>query len=397
MKMIRTLTAALLVSAGLVHGLMAEDATAAGPGNEQGANFGFLSEKIKNHDKVFAGFIGGSITCGSGASAFGNNYYWLTRLWLKDRITGQGGGFDADTAAIGGTNSVYGAYRIGAQLLRRNPDLLIVEYAVNDNSIVPYGTEVLDGMEGMVRQALACNPKMTIVFFYTTTADLIAKYYSKGLVPPATKIHHMVAQRYGLLEVDAGSLVAKELKDGTFTNKDFFADGVHPKDIGHAFYAKVLTQALQAGLERSAPATVQPLPPPAGDAKYEYARLDPVIPEGSAEGWTVVKNQWNWNGVELYKATAPGKPLTFKVKGGKIQLVFEGRLKVSWMVNGADKSQEIKGHDSEMPMPANWAFPEKLMPSDGSAVTVEALPAPANGKFRAEIWGIFSIRKPDAK
>ena len=53
-------------------------------------------------------------------------------------------------AAIGGTGSDLGVFRLGRDALRREPDLLFVEFTVNDGGASP--ERIWRAMEGIVRQ-----------------------------------------------------------------------------------------------------------------------------------------------------------------------------------------------------------------------------------------------------
>lgn len=348
---------------------------------------GFFAEKVRQHQPVTISFIGGSITVGSGASQYGNNYYWKTRGALMAEIAKRGGGKVTTTnAGVGGTGSSFGAYRVGAQVLDQNPDLLVVEFAVNDASTKP--ADIVDGMEGIVRQALRRNPKLGIVFLYTSTAAAQREFYAKGVVTPSVEADHRVAQHYGIAEAITGPLIAAGLQAGTYTEKDFFPDSVHPSDVGHALYAKALTEAILPGLDQPAPAAPKALPPLLGSGRLEYARLDPIAPAGIPDGWV---QKGNWNGVPIWTTATPGKPLSFPAKGKEIQLIFKGQVLVKWTVGGQESSKTLNGA-TNMPFPASWHFPANANP-DGATLTVEAV-ADKDGKVRGDVIGCFSLQPP---
>ena len=93
-------------------------------------------------------------------------------------------------AAIGGTGSLLGAFRLEKHVLRHDPDLLFVEFAVNDSGTPD--DSVLATMEGIVRQCWDREKKPDIVFVYTTAGNLD--------VP--TNRHEAVAEAYGIPTVD---------------------------------------------------------------------------------------------------------------------------------------------------------------------------------------------------
>ena len=225
-------------------------------------------------------------------------------------------------AGIGGTNSVYGAYRVGAHVLANKPDLLIVEFAVNDDG----NAEALDGMEGIVRQALGRTRGWPSSSFTLPPAAYEAKYYSQGFVPPAVQAHHRVAQHYGIGKVHAGPAVSRQIVEGKATVRTFFPDGTHPSDLGHALYATLLSEAVVPALDLPAPADT---PPPAclGSGRYEFARPRPIAPKSPPDGWQSTTKQWNWHGVEIWKCDQAGQPLHSRCAATKCNSIFVGALK----------------------------------------------------------------------
>lgn len=356
-------------------------------------NLVFFAEKVRRKEPVVIGYLGGSITLGIGASSSENSYYGKSRGVLEREIIRRGGSVTCCNAAIGGTGSAYACYRAGAQMFARKPDLLILEFAVNDGK----SSDADESMESLVRQALRSNPKMGLVLFYTTTAAMEKGSYARGELPRSVNLHHKVAEHYGLAEVLCGMVVDQRYRDGSFTDATFFKDGVHPTDAGHAQYAKVLSDALLPLFDLPAPSAVPHMPPLLGKGALEYARLDPVEPKGGHEGWTTSARQpaWferNWYGVPVWVCAAPGKPLVFSAKGKQIQLIYEGHLNVRWQSGKRAMSQELKGSPGGMPWPSSWTFPSDACP-DGANITVEAV-VDADAKAHGEVWGLFSLQPP---
>ena len=359
-------------------------------------NLAYFAAKVRAHQPVVVGYLGGSITQGSGASSPKYPYRALSGAALKAEAARRGTVLSTVQAAVGGTTSIYGSYRIGAQLLVHHPDLLIVEYAVNDYGKAERAqtnmASAREGMEAIVRQARRDNPKIGIVFFYTTAALFQDNYYAKGLVPESVLAHHQVAQHYGLMEVITGPTVHAAIQAGTFTNKTAFPDGTHPSDGIHALYAKILTEALLPAFNLPAPSANHPtapvLPPLLGEGKFEYAHFDAVAPLGPTTGWNI--GTQNWYGVPKCIAEKPAHPLVFKLKGEQPQLIFLGALQLSWESHGRTVTRALNGQLGR-PSPASFEFPADELPEGN--VTVQAV-ATAEGKINGEVWGFFSIQKP---
>jgi len=353
------------------------------------ASLGFFAEKVRNKVPVNICYIGGSITFGSGSSVSSASYYSKSSAAIKAEIVKRGGTATTYNAGIGGTPSSYGAYRLGAQVLNRNPDLLIVEFAVNDaNASV---MDRINGIEGIVRQAIRQNPQMGILFLYTSMVSYQNSYFSQGNVTPSIDCFHKVALQYGIAEVMTGPAVQQGLDAGTFTLASFFPDGTHPSDIGHALYANALAPVVIQGLDQPMPAVEKNLNTMVGTGALEYARLDPITTLGSTQYWTPSDTQYNWYGVRIWKTDSLAAPISFVGKGESIKLHYNGKISVSWKHAGVVTTQVLTGV-SGLPSPNSWTFPTLTNP-DGDTITVQAV-ANTAAATHGEVWGLFSIQRP---
>jgi len=182
-------------------------------------------EKCRSGDTVKIAAIGGSITQGSGASTTSKCYVSLFNTWVKSN-------FSCSTTlynkGIGATSSDYGVFRAYRDIVSNEPDLVIVEFAVNDGSSgeSTYG----EPFEGLLRQLLKASSKpAVIVLFMTQTA------YQGGQAWQS-----LIAANYDLPMVSYQNAVWPELQDGTIVSSDISSDGTHPNDAGHALVASFL-------------------------------------------------------------------------------------------------------------------------------------------------------------
>ena len=99
--------------------------------------------KAMNGDSVTVAYFGGSITAQNG---------WRTTSldWFKTRFPKAR--FTEINAAIGGTGSDFGVFRLKDHVLKFKPDLVFVEFAVNDGNAS--SEKIIRSMEGIVRQTL---------------------------------------------------------------------------------------------------------------------------------------------------------------------------------------------------------------------------------------------------
>lgn len=224
---------------------------------------GNVIERAESGREVTVAYLGGSITAMSG---------WRnkTTAWL--RSTWPTATFKEIHAAIGGTGSGLGVFRLQHDVLEHKPDLLFVEFATNDGGAQP--AAIWRNMEGIVRQTWRANPRTDIVFTYTITTSM-TNSYCKGFCNGSAAAMEQLAEYYGIGSINFGPRVVEQLKAGklmmdgkeieTAVPKDaperereikerlaadgrvlFARDGVHPSEAGHELYGESMVAGLSA-------------------------------------------------------------------------------------------------------------------------------------------------------
>jgi lysophospholipase L1-like esterase len=149
---------------------------------------------------VRVAYLGGSITAQAG---------WRPRSLALFQKTWPRARFSEINAAIGGTD--LGVFRLARDVLDHAPDLLFVEFAVNDG---PASREqILRCMEGIVRQTWRARPACDVCFVYTITETLVGPLL-EGKLPQAAAAMEEVADRYDVPSIHLGLEVARLAKEG---------------------------------------------------------------------------------------------------------------------------------------------------------------------------------------
>ena len=104
---------------------------------------------------VTVGFLGGSITQGSLASRQENCYASLVFDWWRQQFPNA----RLINAGIGGTTSQFGVARVEADLLQYKPDMVFVEFSVNDDA-TPFFMETY---EGLIRKILLSGAGLMLI------------------------------------------------------------------------------------------------------------------------------------------------------------------------------------------------------------------------------------------
>jgi lysophospholipase L1-like esterase len=286
---------------------------------------GNVLAKLQQGEPVKIAYLGGSITEANGWRP--KSLAWFQKEFPKSKI-------ESIHAAIGGTGSDLGVFRLGKDVLQFHPDLLFVEFAVNDGGAPP--ERIWRAMEGIVRQTWAANPRTDICFVYTFRTGY-EDDLAKGDNPRAASAMELLADHYGIPSVNfalkiyelqqAGKLIYKSDDPPPAGVIRFSQDGVHPLDEGHQIYTDVLADAVRQMHSQSAPVDhSSTLAPPFIADHWQAARMVPLDRSMLTGDWQELSaqaplgKQFNNRMGTLWTAHEPGSRISFKFKGRVAQL-----------------------------------------------------------------------------
>ncbi len=201
--------------------------------------------KARRGDNIVIGGIGGSITEGYNATTVSKRYLTQVYAWWDAHFPGQ---VTLINAGIGATGSGLGVHRVEDDLLNRNPDFGIIEYAVNDLS-APQHQQTL---EGMIRKTLSQPNQPAVLLLYFMVKNGASA--QADFVP--------LAEHYRLPQVSYADRVQQLASEGKITLDDVFADDVHPNNQGHAYAASFIIEYLDT-VYNNLPAKDADIPAPA--------------------------------------------------------------------------------------------------------------------------------------
>ena len=208
-----------------------------------------LEKKLRAQTPVTIGFIGGSITQNAGDVGFVK----AVQAWLFKHS--RGGRVDIVNAGVAATGSDFGAQRVDRDLLVHAPDLVFIEFAVNDADRACVGD-----MERLVRKIRMAYPLCDLVFIYTVM-DWSLPLLEQGKYPISVRRHEFVAAHYGIPSVALGFEAARKIRGGEWTWADFSKDACHPTPAGYASYNQDIEAALPRLLATGQPGAAS-LPSP---------------------------------------------------------------------------------------------------------------------------------------
>lgn len=176
-------------------------------------------------ERIAVGFIGGSITQGSLSSTPETCYAFLVYRWWTEKFPNVA----YINAGIGGTTSQFGVARVGEDLLRYSPDVVFIEFSVNDSATEHFK----ETYEGLVRAVYGSGAAVVLIHNVC---------YDTGF--SAEDIHLEIGKHYDLPCVSMRSTIYREVAAGRIPNREITPDDLHPNDAGHALAAKVVTYLL---------------------------------------------------------------------------------------------------------------------------------------------------------
>lgn len=190
-------------------------------------------EKLRAGENVYIAALGGSVTEGAGPSNYKDGYAYQFNKKLRAAYTpNDGANVYFDGAGLSGTPSQLGLVRYQSDVvdvLGHTPDLLIIEFAVNDD-----GSDLSTrAFEALVRNALEANDECAVIALYSA-----ATY---GNTANQKKV---VANYYGIPQVNVLALVQRATSANDFTKTDYYTDTVHPTKAGHEIQADCLMNLL---------------------------------------------------------------------------------------------------------------------------------------------------------
>jgi lysophospholipase L1-like esterase len=285
---------------------------------------GQVMAKIRAGKEVTVAYLGGSITAANGWRP--KTTAWLQKTFPNAR-------FKEIHAAIGGTGSDLGVYRVGRDVLQHNPDLLFVEFAVNDGGALP--ENIWRSMEGIVRQTWRKDPQTDIVFTYTIHEGMINDL-KRGFCPRSASAMELLADHYGIPSVNFAVPVVELLQQDKLVFKAdkqpeggrlwFAADGCHPRDEGHEIYLKLLAQAIEH-MQNSRPVDHgKKLAKTFVADNWEAAKMVPLEAKMLSGDWKPLpaadskQKGFGPRMGQIWSAGQPGSKLTFKFKGSAAKL-----------------------------------------------------------------------------
>lgn len=259
-------------------------------------------KKAQNGEKVTVGVIGGSITQGSSATNPNNCYASRFNQWWTNKFPSAEINFV--NAGIGGTNSYLGVHRADDQLLAHNPDVVIVEFSVNDTD----KTMNKYSYDSLVRKILSYETNPAVMLLFTTQEDGTS----------LQDVHKEIGAAYGLPMLSYREVVYQEVAAGTLDWKAISPDNIHPNDAGHGIIGQLVDRYLNEVYDKLDTITEEPTAFTADGYTNDYFKNAKMLSAAditatSSEGFEVIESGFYHQFPNNWKTEAGGT-MTFDVE-----------------------------------------------------------------------------------
>lgn len=267
-------------------------------------------QKAQNGEDITVAYIGGSITEGYNAGTtefYAKTCTDLLQGYFPDiTVTGV-------NAGISGTPSLLGNLRLERDVLSADPDIVFVEFAVNDGQEADYK----NAYESLVRTLLTQEKDIAVVLLFTV---LDSGY---------TCQEHMskIGANYDLPMISVHDSVYEEIEAGRMTWQDYSNDQSHPNAYGHKcitdfvdnYYQKVLPVVAENVGEVN-----KELPDPVFSAKYMNMHyMDSATMDGvELDGFEQYDTHGSFHNGWMYRGTDGGS-MKFTVDCSVLEMVFK--------------------------------------------------------------------------
>lgn len=195
-----------------------------------------VMRKAQSGQKITIAFIGGSITRGTMSKGTRDssmnkklNYVdYFSNWWYKKFPRAD---LRFINAGISATDSYLGVHRVQKDVLSKKPDLVIVEFAVNDKETAYHK----QAYENLIRKILNADSKPAVMLLFMAKLN----GWSCQMQQAQIGVH------YKLPMLSYSNVMMDMIRNGIYTIEELSGDGIHPSALGYAVAGEILVRYLE--------------------------------------------------------------------------------------------------------------------------------------------------------
>ncbi|WP_296795921.1 carbohydrate binding domain-containing protein [Ruminococcus sp.] len=327
-----------------------------------------LSQKLAAAEQgqpLTVAYLGGSITEGKNYTTPFSNY--LKNTFAK-------GSFKEINAGLSGTSSVVGLVRSEKQIVEQKPDIIFLEFSVNDHEDIMYKK----CFESCIKKFLEM-PNAPAVGIIITRAK--GGFSSQSQMYP-------IGKNFDIPVISMDDALTKAFNSHFLNTSDYYTDEYHPHQKGGQLVADCMAYYIRQAMKSQNACSSYTLP-----SKYvygaEYSNTVNVDPKNlnnfSAGSWSAGSGYGT--GLPYSYTLNGGNPMKFKTQGKGLIIVFKanssGMGSINVTVNG--KTTKINGNKLY-----TWGGPDAELGYYQD--TTGDLDVSISGSGQFTIWGVGLIK-----
>ena len=263
-------------------------------------------EAAENGESLTLGYIGGSIT-------EGKNYSNPFTSYVKDTFAK--GSFKEVNIGMSGTSSVVGLVRAEKGLVAQNPDIVVIEFSVNDHEDISYKKS----FESLIRKFLEMPNEPAVIVLITR---------SKGGFSSQTQME-AAGKNFDVPVISMNNSMTKAFNSGFLKPDDYYTDEYHPHEKGGQLIADTMAYYLRQAMKTENRSDSYTIPSTSayGSEYYTCVNMSPNELTNFSAGSFTAGNGYDRNNTLSYSYTfqknSANSPMTFTTTGKGLILVFK--------------------------------------------------------------------------
>lgn len=282
---------------------------------------GKVFDRAAQGEDITVAYIGGSITEGYSVGAQSPLCYASLSAADFQTTYMQGGTVTCQNNGLSGTPSVLGNLRAPSEMLATNPDVIFIEFAVNDGGETVYQV----AYESLVKACLEQEnqPAVILLFTYMETGHTCQDNQQK------------IGEHYDLGMISVRDAIVPEMEAGRMIWDDYADDDVHPNQAGHALVAEFIARYFEkAAAVKKSDAYVMPTETYHPDLYENTALWDATNMKYHDGAWDVRTTNSHFNAGFTYVAGKENEALSFTVTAKDLFLVYKKAASNDWGMIG---------------------------------------------------------------
>lgn len=263
-------------------------------------------EAAENGESLTLGYIGGSITEGKNYSNPFTSYV---------RNTFAKGSFKEVNIGMSGTSSVVGLVRAEKGLVAQNPDIVVIEFSVNDHEDISYKKS----FESLIRKFLEMPNEPAVIVLITR---------SKGGFSSQTQME-AAGKNFDVPVISMNNSMTKAFNSGFLKPDDYYTDEYHPHEKGGQLIADTMAYYLRQAMKTENRSDSYTIPSTSayGSEYYTCVNMSPNELTNFSAGSFTAGNGYDRNNTLSYSYTfqknSANNAMTFTTTGKGLILVFK--------------------------------------------------------------------------